>query len=157
MLSILSVILISVAIIHILAKRRWHRLLCAFAIIVPAVFHYAVFSDLYGFEFYGTAMAANAIAISLLEFLKVKNQPPSPLLVDLQIISLIAMAVNFIGYAIWFSYFSPVWYDSLIIVLSVAESLRLILHTKSDKAYGVYHSNNLRLLNATRRDLGSFE
>lgn len=155
MLSVISPILITLAIAYIAFNKHWHRLKCAFALIIPA-FSFSYFcADLDDFAFYGSAMAANAVAIGLLELIKRRNSPPSPLLVDLQIISLIAMGVNFFGYVMWFSYISPIWYDSLFLVLSVIEAIRLIKITDGDKVHGTDDRYDTRDFYAGKRGVGS--
>jgi hypothetical protein len=142
MLSLISPILLLGAIASAAFNKQWHRVACAFAIIIPTCVHYHYFDITKGWEYYGSAIAFSILAIALLQAIK-PNDKPSELVVHLQIISLVLAATNLFGYIMWYEYYSPIWYNSLVLVLVVIESLRLFLHTDGDKqdgTDGVYYN-----------------
>lgn len=142
MFSIISPILLACAILATALNKQWHRLACAFAIIIPTYAHYSFFDLASGWEYYGSALLASIVTVALLQMVK-PNDKPSQLVVHLQIISIVLSAVNLGGYIMWYEYYSPLWYNSLVLILVVVEVLRLFLHTDGDKqdgTNGVYYS-----------------
>lgn len=154
MLSIVSPILLVMALVFSLFSKQWHRFFCVVMIVMPTAIHYYFFNESTGAVYYGSAMAFSAMAIALLQLIK-PNEKPSQLVVHLQVISFLFLIVNFIGYFIWYAYMPPTWYNSLCLVLAVIEAARLIIHTDGDKQDGIdgrYYNWNF---NATKRRMGS--
>ena len=142
MFSIISPILLVCAIIVTLSNKQWHRLACAFAIVIPTYAHYKFFDLSTGWEYYGSALLASIVTIAFLQLVK-PNEKPSQLVVHLQIISIALSVVNLVGYIMWYEYYSPIWYNSFVLFLVVVEVLRLFLHTDGDKqdgTDGVYYN-----------------
>ena len=130
----ISIILLSLVLAGSLLFRAYGRALVCFIALVPTVGHYALFSGLGAFEYYGTAALARSITIALLEF-----APRSPLAFHIQVINYALIVVNFIGWVMWVSYAEPYLYDILIMALVVTEWLRLLIRTKAD---GEHWSSN---------------
>lgn len=136
MLSIVSPILLLIVVVLSLAGHAWHRLLCAVMVIIPTAIHYYFFNESTGAVYYGSAMAFNAMAIALLQFVK-PNGKPSQLVVHLQLISYAFLVANIAGYFMWYAYISPAWYNNTCLLLAVIESARLLIHTDGDKSDGI--------------------
>lgn len=154
MLSVVSPILLLMAIMLAATGQQWHRLLCALCLIIPSIAHYHWFNDTTGAVYYGSAMAFSSMCIALLQFIK-PNKKPSQLVVHLQIISLAFVITNFIGYFIWYAYMSPMVYNWLCLLLAVIEAARLLIHTDGDKEDGIDGRYYNRHDNNNKRGLGS--
>ena len=154
MLSIVSPILLLIAVMLAVTGQQWHRLLCTICVIVPTITHYYWFDSTTGAVYYGSAMAFSSMSIALLQFVK-PNEKHSELVVHLQIISLAFVIVNFIGYFIWYAYMSPIVYNWLCLLLAVIEAARLLIHTNGDKEDGIDGRYYNRHDNDNKRGLGS--
>lgn len=152
MLSLISPLLLLVAIASSTINKSWHRVKCALAVLLPTVAHYVYFDHLQTVEYYISAMAFNAMTISILEI--IKRGTATRLIVHLQLFSLAFMTVNFAGAMIWYSYLSPSWYNALCLVLAIAEAARIFLHTDGDKRDGIDSRDNNRRNNDNKRFLG---
>jgi len=154
MLSIVSPILLLIAVMLSVAGQQWHRLLCTICVIVPTIAHYYWFDSTTGAVYYGSAMAFSSMSIALLQFVK-PNEKRSQLVVHLQSISLAFVIVNFIGYFIWYAYMHPMMYNWMCLLLAVIEAARLLIHTDGDKEDGIDGRYYNRHDNDNQRGLGS--
>ena len=153
MLSVISPILLFLAITLTLINKQWHRLACAIAIVIPTYAHFQYFDLSTGWEYYGSAIGFSILAIALLQMVK-PNDRCSELVAHLQIVSLVLASVNLLGYVMWYEFYSPVWYNALVLVLVIAEALRLVVHTDGDKidgTDGIYYN---RAVSYSRNRMG---
>jgi len=140
--SIISPVLLFVATLVTALKGQWHRVACAFSIILPTYVHYKYFDNADGWVYYGTAFSASAITLALLQLVK-PNKQHSQLVVHLQVISICLMIINLLGYVMWYTYLPPQWYNAFVLAFALAEVVRLFLHTDGDRkdgTDGVYYS-----------------
>lgn len=139
----LSIVLTSIATVASTFRRGKHRLLVCLSVLLPAIFHYALFNDSIDFEYYGTAAVASLIVIAVLEFL-----PRSPLVADIQLINLGYIFAHFAGFVLYHSYMEPLLYNALVLGIFVIEFTRLMITTTKDKKHGAcgrfdsIHSND---------------
>lgn len=151
--QILPMMLVFTGILAFLLNGQKHRLKCALAVFTPTVIHFVFLDDLGGESYYLSAMAFNAISISLLEF--VRRGTATHLITDLQIISMVFMACNFVGYIVWYFYYPPTLYNIAIYAIALIEAVRLLIHTKGDRVDGIDGRVNHRRSNDSERGLGS--
>lgn len=127
----LSLILVTVALIVSACKSGNHRVLVCLSILIPSATHYVIFNDSVDFAYYGTAAVSSLIVITILNYL-----PRSPLSTDIQVVNLMFIFANFIGWGMYHAYIEPFWYNALILIIFVIEFARLMIHTKKDEAHG---------------------
>lgn len=151
--QILPMMLVFTGILAFLLNGQKHRLKCALAVFTPSVIHFAFLDDLGGESYYLSAMAFNAISISLLEF--VRRGTATHLITDLQIISMVFMACNFVGYIVWYFYYPPTLYNIAIYAMAFIEAVRLLIQTKGDRVDGIDGRVNNRHTDDAERGLGS--
>jgi hypothetical protein len=107
-----------------------YRILICIAVILPTSIHFYAFDDAVSFEYYGTAAIANLCVILFIHLLN-----RSPLGTSIQIISLIGLGVNFIGWGMYEGGYKPEFYITAMLALFALEFLRLVIRTESDRIH----------------------
>lgn len=156
MLSLVSPILLVLVVAVNSFDKSWHRVKCGLSVLVPTVIHLSIFHKypeyINSVEYYLSAMAFNAMAIGLLEF--IKRGTATRLIVHLQLLSFAFMLSNLAGAMIWYAYLTLDWYNSLCVVLSIAEVVRIFIHTNGDKKDGIDSRGTGWSSDANKRGLG---
>ncbi len=123
-----SLALLSIALlVNTLLPGREGRWLICLAALIPAGLHFVIADGLTDYEYYGTAACASLAVFAVLEYL-----PRSPLGVFIQITQVLAIAVHFIGYVMWYTYQEPLVYNVLVMGLIITEWFRLMVRTRAD-------------------------
>lgn len=133
-----SAIMLSVALIANVYYKVGYRVLVCLVVILGTAVHTHFFYNEVSFSYYGTAAIAN---LSVILFLSMWTR--SPLSTAIQIISVVGIGVNFIGYIMYEGGLSPVLYNAIMLVLMVVEFLRLIIRTKNDRFHDVCEDDRL--------------
>lgn len=143
----LSVFLLSSIIIASILAKNSHRLLASIAILIPFLLHEVFLAGIGGEYFtldqaqlyYIGSMALSMLTIGLLGLIKniLKTPKHAQLVVHLQIIALLFMVVNFSGFWIWYAYLPVGTYNTICVILALAEVVRLIIQTDGDKKDGI--------------------
>lgn len=127
------VLLILALLFNLLMKGREGRPLVCLVVLIPVIAHVSFFSDVSSdnaFNYYGTAAAAGLVVFATLEFL-----PGTPLIAFMQLISITSIVVNIIGFAMWFFWLEPFWYNVMAKALMIIEFSRLMIRTRADGEY----------------------
>lgn len=130
--KMLSAGLLSVALLVNVFYREGYRVLICFVAILVTVAHTAFFNDSTSFEYYGTVSISCLIMI-----LAISLFSSSPLGTDIQIISLLGIFVNMIGYYLYQAGISHTLYNDLMTILITIEFIRLMIRTDRDRIHGM--------------------
>lgn len=130
-----SVGLLSLALLANVFYKNGYRVLISFIAIFVTVAHFIFFNDTTSFSYYGTVAIACLITI-----LSISLFTSSPLGTDIQLISLIGIFVNMLGYYQYQAGLGPVLYDELMTILITVEFIRLMLRTDRDRIHDVFEA-----------------
>ncbi len=131
----LSVCLLLIALIVNVVFREGYRVLICFVAVFATVFHLVFFNDAESFQYYGTASIA-----SLATILAISIFSNSPLGTDIQVISLLGIFVNMLGFYHYWAGLPPELYNGLMTALIIAEFIRLMMRTDRDRVHGALES-----------------
>lgn len=134
--KMLSSGLLSIALLVNLYYKQGYRVLICFIAILITMGHTVFFDSATSFEYYGTVSIA-----CLMTILFVSLFANSPLGTDIQLISLVAIFVNMIGYYYYWAGLEPVIYNDMMTVLITAEFIRLMMRTNRDRIHDVLETN----------------
>ena len=115
-----------------------YRVLICFVVIFSTAFHTAFFDNAVSFNYYGTAAIANLCVILFLSLFS-----KSPLSTAIQVISLIGIVFNFIGYGMYEAGLAPNHYNAAMLMLMLAEFYRLMVRTPNDRVHDVCEDGRL--------------
>ena len=133
----LSAALLSIALAVNAFYREGYRVLICFIALFVTIAHTAFFDGSTSFEYYGTVSIACLITI-----LAVSLFSSSPLGTDIQIISLLGIFVNMIGYYVYWAGIDPAIYNELMTVLITIEFIRLMMRTNRDRIHGMLEDDD---------------
>lgn len=133
-----SAALLAVALLINIYYKVGYRVLVCFLVILSTAVHTHFFYHDESFSYYGTAAIANLCVVLFLSFWS-----RSPLATAIQVISLVGISLNFVGYLMYESGMTPVYYDDMMMILMIIEFLRLVIRTKNDRFHDVCEDDRL--------------
>ena len=133
----LSAGLLTIALLVNVFYRSGYRVLLCFIAIFVAMGHGVIFGASIDYAYFGTAAIANLIII-----FAASTFSNSPLSTDIQIINLAGIAVNMLGYYLYWSYSEPYLYDNIMVFLITIEFIRLMLRTNRDRIHDALEDNS---------------
>lgn len=146
----LSVILVSLALVVAACRGLWQRTKASFVILVPAILHFSMLNDVGGEAYYLSAGLVSLFVIALLD-----NLESSPLVFDLMKINMAYIVVHALGYIMWYAYWEPFVYNALCYCLFVVEFYRLLKVTKLDARYGCKRNAGPVRTDGNHRNMGA--
>ena len=135
--SVVSVGLLSLALLSNMFHKSGYRVLISFIAIFVTIGHFIFFNDSTSFSYYGSVSIA-----CLTTILSISLFTSSPLGTDIQIISLVGIFINMLGYYQYQSGVNPELYNELMTMLITAEFIRLMLRTNRDRIHDVFEADS---------------
>ena len=126
-------------------QSRANRRVACSLFILPTLFHELLLKQLDGLAYYLTAASLDVLIIVLLS----KIARVDALILRLQIVCILSITINAVGYVIWFFYYPPIFYNlascSLFLLALIVMSLDDVgKNTACCGGFGVYRATNTR-------------